>query len=75
MARGSGEATFDVGSAYAWRGQRLSRGPVAQWLVSGEYRDLADAARWAFRGEAPQGEAAWNRRAAEGDRRSLPIVG
>jgi hypothetical protein len=28
-----------------------------------------------FRGEAPNGDAAWNRRAVEGDRRrSLPVV-
>ncbi len=26
-----------------------------------------DAARWAFRGEAPRGEAGWNRRALEGE--------
>ena len=41
-----------------------------------------DAARWAFSGEAPRGEAGWNQRAAEGDREghaipsraSLPIA-
>ena len=34
-----------------------------------------EAGRWAFRGEAPRGEAGWNRRALEGDRpRSLPVV-
>jgi biotin synthase len=33
--------------------------------------------RWAFRGDAPSGDAAWNRRAVEGDRRRalpLPVV-
>jgi biotin synthase len=29
--------------------------------------------RWAFRGEAPRGQAAWNRRAAQGDR-SLTVL-
>jgi biotin synthase len=37
-------------------------------------RPTPDPARWAFRGDAPAGEAAWNRRAAEGDRKRLPVV-
>jgi hypothetical protein len=40
-----------------------------------EVRSTLDAERWAFRGEAPHGDAAWNRRAAEGDRRRLPVLG
>jgi biotin synthase len=39
-----------------------------------EVRPTADPARWAFGGEAPHGEAAWNRRAAEGDRRPLRVL-
>jgi biotin synthase len=40
-----------------------------------ELRPTPDRARWAFRGEAPRGEAGWNRRAVEGDPApSLPIV-
>ncbi len=39
-----------------------------------EVRPTADPERWAFRGEAPGGEARWNRRAAEGDRRALPVL-
>jgi biotin synthase len=35
-----------------------------------------DRERWAFEGEAPAGEAAWNQRAVEGDRkRPLPVLG
>jgi biotin synthase len=30
--------------------------------------------RWAFHGQAPHGPATWNRRAAEGDRRPLPVL-
>ncbi len=37
-------------------------------------RPTPDAARWAYTGEAPSGEAAWNRRAAEGDHKRLPVV-
>jgi hypothetical protein len=36
-----------------------------------DVKPTPDAARWAFRGEAPPGEAAWNRRAAEGEPPSL----
>jgi biotin synthase len=39
-----------------------------------EVRPTADAARWAFRGEAPEGEAGWNRRAAQADRRGLTVL-
>ncbi len=40
-----------------------------------EVRPTPDAARWAFAGEAPSGEAGWNRRAVEGDgRRPLPVL-
>jgi biotin synthase len=47
-----------------------------------EPRPTPEAARWAFHGEAPRGEAAWNRRAVEGDREGqgrahrtpLPVV-
>ncbi|HEY7725800.1 MAG TPA: biotin synthase BioB [Anaeromyxobacteraceae bacterium] len=39
-----------------------------------EVRPTADAARWAFGGAAPRGAPAWNRRAAEGDRRALPVL-
>jgi len=40
-----------------------------------EVRPTPEAGRWAFRGEAPPGDAAWNRRAAEQDgRRALPVV-
>jgi biotin synthase len=30
--------------------------------------------RWAFHGAAPRGEAAWNRRALEGERKALPVL-
>ena len=40
-ARLTGEITFDVGSAYVWRGQRLSRGTVAQFVLAGEFRGFA----------------------------------
>jgi biotin synthase len=36
-------------------------------------RGPEDGRPWAFRGEAPH-EATWNRRAAEGERRSLPVL-
>jgi biotin synthase len=36
-------------------------------------RPTPEPDRWAFRGEAPQGEAAWNQRAA-GERKPLPVV-
>ncbi len=39
-----------------------------------QLRPGVDPGRWAFRGEAPQGEAGWNRRAAEQDRRVGPRV-
>jgi biotin synthase len=39
-----------------------------------EVRPTAEPARWAFAGEAPRGAPAWNRRAAESDRRALPVV-
>ena len=40
-----------------------------------ELRPTPDPDRWAFRGEAPQGDASWNRRAAGADRpRALPVV-
>jgi biotin synthase len=39
-----------------------------------ELRPTAEADRWAFHGQPPRGQAAWNRRAAEGDRRSLPVL-
>ncbi len=40
-----------------------------------EVKPTPDAERWAFRGEAPRGDAAWNRRAVEGERRpSLPVL-
>ena len=45
-------------------------------MIHGEgmtVRPTPDAARWSFQGEAPA-ETRWNRRAAEGDRRSLPVV-
>jgi biotin synthase len=37
-------------------------------------RPTADAARWAFHGEAPRGDAAWNRKAAEGERKRLRVL-
>ena len=46
-----------------------------------EVKSTPDPAHWAFHGEAPRGEAEWNRRALEGDRqthvpqRPLPVVG
>jgi biotin synthase len=39
-----------------------------------ELRPTPDADRWAFRGEAPGGEAGWNRRAADQDRKPLRVV-
>jgi biotin synthase len=36
-------------------------------------RGPEDGRPWAFHGEAPP-EATWNRRAAQGERRSLPVV-
>jgi biotin synthase len=40
-----------------------------------EVKPTPDAARWAFHGEAPSGDAAWNRRAVEGERRArLPVL-
>jgi len=40
-----------------------------------EVKPTPDPERWAFRGDAPEGQARWNVRAAEGDRRrSLPVV-
>jgi len=40
-----------------------------------EVKATPEAGRWAFRGEAPSGEAHWNQRALEGERRkSLPVV-
>jgi len=39
-----------------------------------EVRPTDEAGRWAFHGEAPRGAAAWNRRAAEGDRPALPVL-
>ncbi len=38
-----------------------------------ELRPGADPDRWAFRGEAPPGDAAWNERAAEQDRRGAGV--
>jgi biotin synthase len=47
-------------------------------MIRGQGLDVKftpDAERWAFRGDAPAGEAAWNRRAAEGERKKpLPVV-
>ncbi len=39
-----------------------------------EPRPTAEPERWAFHGEAPAGEARWNRSAAAGDRRALPVL-
>jgi biotin synthase len=39
-----------------------------------ELRPTPQPDRWAFHGEAAQGEAAWNQRAAEGERKRLPVV-
>jgi len=39
-----------------------------------ELRPGADPGRWAFRGEPPRGDAAWNERAAEQDRQRLPVL-
>jgi biotin synthase len=40
-----------------------------------QVRPTPEPARWAFRGAAPGGEAAWNQRALEGDRkRPLPVL-
>ena len=40
-----------------------------------EVKPTPDPERWAFRGEVPSGQAQWNVRAVEGDRRrSLPVV-
>jgi biotin synthase len=40
-----------------------------------EVKPTPAAERWAFHGDAPEGQARWNVRAAEGDRRrSLPVV-
>ena len=50
---------------------------VVLGMVKGEglrLRPPPDAGHWAFGGEAPQ-ETRWNERAAEKDRRSLPVVG
>jgi hypothetical protein len=46
--RVSGEATFDVVSAYAWRGMHLSRGLVVQSLIAAESRGLAANLWWNF---------------------------
>jgi biotin synthase len=47
-------------------------------MIRGQGLDVkssADVERWAFQGDAPAGEAAWNRRAVEGERRRpLPVV-
>jgi len=37
----TGEITVDIGNAYVWRGQRLSRGAVAQFVLAGEFRGFA----------------------------------
>jgi biotin synthase len=41
-----------------------------------EVKGPGEGAHWAFTGDAPAGDASWNRRALEGDRprRSLPVV-
>ncbi|HEX9287916.1 MAG TPA: biotin synthase BioB [Anaeromyxobacteraceae bacterium] len=39
-----------------------------------DLRPTPDAARWAFHGQAPEGEAGWNRRAADAERKRLPVV-
>ena len=39
-----------------------------------EPRPTAEPERWAFHGEAPSGEATWNRAAAAADRRPLPVL-
>ncbi len=38
-----------------------------------EVRPTPDAEGWAFRGQAPGGEAAWNQRAVEGERGAAPL--
>ena len=41
-----------------------------------EVKPTPEPERWAFRGEAPRGEAAWNQRALEGDRAGpAPVAG
>ena len=40
-----------------------------------QVKPTPEAERWAFRGEAPRGEAGWNQRALGGDRKGpLPVV-
>ena len=38
-----------------------------------EVKGPGEAAHWAFSGDAPRGDAAWNRRALEGERRAKPL--
>jgi biotin synthase len=39
-----------------------------------EVRPTAEPSRWAFHGEAPHGDAAWNTRAARGDQKPLRVL-
>jgi biotin synthase len=39
-----------------------------------EVRPTAEPSRWAFHGEAPHGDAAWNTRAAQGDHKPLRVL-
>jgi hypothetical protein len=39
-----------------------------------EVRPTAEPSRWAFHGEAPHGDAAWNTRAAQGDQKPLRVL-
>ena len=73
---------FDAGADGTMVGNYLTSGGTQPTEVVGmirrnglEVKPTPDASRWAFRGDAPRGEAAWNRRALEGDRKgALPVL-
>jgi biotin synthase len=73
---------FDAGADGTMVGNYLTSAGTQPAEVVGMIREQElevkpppDAAAWAFRGEVPRGEAGWNRRAVEGDRRrSLPVL-
>ncbi len=73
---------FDAGADGTMVGNYLTSAGTQPSEVVGMIRSRGlavkptpDAARWSFAGEAPTGEAGWNRRAVEGDAcKPLPVV-
>jgi biotin synthase len=75
------ERIFDAGADGTMVGNYLTSAGTQPSEVVGmirrqglEVKPTPDRQRWAFEGEAPAGEAAWNRRALEGGKRALPVV-